>query len=461
MFTIEFDEKLIKQYQINCPRYTSYPTAVQFKTDFNEACYREAVKRSNNSQKPLSLYFHLPFCRTICYFCACNKWGTKDYSKADLYLDTLTREIALQADLFDVKNRLVKQIHWGGGTPNFLSIVQMQRLMTATRQYFKLASDSIGEYGIEVHPNFLKLEDVPALRALGFNRVSMGIQDFDPKVQRAVNRVQDPQKITDLFLAMRQANFKSISVDLMYGLPFQTVLGFQKTLSKIIELSPDRIVVFNYAHLPKLFKPQKQIKEADLPSANTRLKILQTVIKQLTEQGYVHIGMDHFAKQSDELACAQEKGTLHRTFQGYTTHAECDLIGMGVTAISQIQDSFAQNDKTLEGYDRKIQAKQLATFRGVRLTQDDHIRKAVIMQLACHFKVIFSRIEMDYKIVFKEYFKTELANLILFQQDGLVCLTEDGIVIMPKGRLLVRNICSVFDYYFNQKTHKQHHAKAI
>lgn len=448
--TIIFDIDLIHRYDKAGPRYTSYPTAVQFHSDFTETTYRQHIAQSNEEPlKPLSLYVHIPFCDTVCFYCACNKLATKDHSLAAPYLANLHQEIALQASLFN-SDRQVTQLHWGGGTPTFISHDEMQQLMRVITDHFQLADDEVGEYSIEIDPREASTETIVLLREIGFNRMSLGVQDFDPKVQKAVNRIQTEEQTFSILEVARQQGFKSISIDLIYGLPHQNKTSFSQTLDKIIAVKPNRISVFNYAHLPTLFKPQRRINESDLPSPVEKLAILQQTITQLTEAGYIYIGMDHFALPNDELAIAQREGTLYRNFQGYSTHADCDLIGLGTTSIGQVADSYGQNVKTMDEYAAKIRAQQLPVFRGISLTEDDKLRRQVITQLICHFTLSIPQIENRYQINFKNYFATEWQELAVMEQDGLIEQFDDRINILPAGRLLVRNICMVFDVYLRQ-----------
>jgi oxygen-independent coproporphyrinogen-3 oxidase len=448
---IVFDLNLINRYDKAGPRYTSYPTAVQFHQGFTETTYRQHAEQSNQVTplKPLSLYLHIPFCDTVCFYCACNKMVTKNHQLAQLYLPRLYREIAWQSALFH-SNRPVTQLHWGGGTPTFISHQEMQDLMHVIRQHFQLLNDDSGEYSIEIDPRETKSDTIALLRSLGFNRMSLGVQDFDAKVQQAVNRLQSEELTFQVLETARREGFKSISIDLIYGLPHQRVATFAATLAKIIAVKPNRISVFNYAHLPTLFKPQRRINQTDLPSPAEKLAILQQTIHQLTDAGYIYIGMDHFALPDDELAQAQRQGTLYRNFQGYSTHADCDLIGMGTTAISKVGDSYSQNVKTLEEYAAQIDAEHIPVFRGISLTADDKLRREVITQLICHFKLDIAALNEKYSIDFQHYFAKEPADLEQLQADGL--LTYDGkrIEILPAGRLLVRNICMTFDVYLRQ-----------
>ena len=423
---IVFDAALIRRYDQTGPRYTSYPTAVQFTEQFGADDYRAAARASNSREAPLSLYFHLPFCNTVCYYCACNKIVTANRQRVIPYLEQLHREIALQAALFD-RTRVVDQLHWGGGTPTFLNHDQMRALMNETRANFNLHNDDRGEYSIEVDPRAADAATIRLLRELGFNRLSLGVQDFDPAVQQAVNRIQSEAETLAVLAAARECGFRSVSFDLIYGLPKQTVASFAATLEKVITASPDRLSVFNYAHLPELFKTQRQINEADLPSAAVKLEILQHSIARLTAAGYVYIGMDHFAKPDDELAVAQREGGLYRNFQGYSTHADCDLVAMGITAIGRVGNTYSQNHKTLEAYGASITAGALPVFRGLALSPDDRLRRAVISRLICQFELDMAAIEAEFGIRFRDYFSFELTALTPLAADGLVTITGQTI----------------------------------
>ncbi len=452
--SIVFDETLIKKYEKSGPRYTSYPTAVQFHDQFGEADYKKWAEKTNGSNNPLSLYFHIPFCDTVCFYCGCNKVVTKDRTKTSPYLERVYKELELQSKLFD-SDRIVDQLHWGGGTPTFISHDEMRALMAKTRECFKLHDDDEGEYSIEIDPREVKHDTIALLRELGFNRMSLGVQDFEERVQIAVNRIQ-PKKITLATLeAAKREGFKSVSIDLIYGLPFQSTETFTRTLDGVIELQPDRLSVFNYAHLPELFKPQRRINEVDLPVPQEKLEILQMTIERLTNAGYVYIGMDHFAKPDDELAIAQRSGTLYRNFQGYSTHADCDLIGIGSTSIGQVGDCYAQNIKELDNYYETIDSGHLPVFRGVELDEDDKLRREVITQLICHFTLEKAKIENDWSIKFDEYFATELSELAEIEKDGLLKLSAGRIDVQPTGKLLIRNICMVFDKYLRQKKNQR------
>jgi oxygen-independent coproporphyrinogen-3 oxidase len=451
---IVFDLELIKRYDKSGPRYTSYPTAVQFHDGFGEAEYQRHAAASNAGGGPLSLYFHIPFCDTVCFYCGCNKVATKDRSRAAPYLQRVRRELEMQSALFD-RNRIVDQLHWGGGTPTFISHDEMRALMARTRECFTLHDDDTGEYSIEIDPREVKSDTIALLREIGFNRMSLGVQDFEEKVQIAVNRVQSDAQTLGALEAARREGFKSVSMDLIYGLPHQSVESFERTLERAIAIDADRLTVFNYAHLPEMFKPQRRINEADLPAPQVKLDILQMSIEKLTAAGYVYIGMDHFAKPDDELAVAQRDGTLYRNFQGYSTHSECDLIGLGATSIGMVGDSYAQNLKGLDEYYAAIDAGHLAIFRGVGLDKDDKLRRDVITRLICHFELDQASVEQAHGIVFKEYFANELQDLEGMQADGLLKLEGGRIEVQPAGKLLIRNICMVFDRYLREKQNQR------
>jgi len=449
--SVKFDLDLINRYDKSGPRYTSYPTALELHDGFGEQDYKQQIALSNERGGPLSLYFHIPFCDTVCYYCACNKIITKNREHAEPYLANLFKEIALQGALFDNK-RTVNQLHWGGGTPTFLDYAQMSRLMSATREHFNLKDDDSGEYSIEIDPRATDDHTIKQLRELGFNRISLGVQDFDPAVQQAVNRIQSEAQTFAVLESARKEGFRSTSIDLIYGLPLQTVASFSRTLDKILSVEPDRFSIFNYAHLPARFKTQRQINEADMPSAEVKLDILQMIMQRLQEAGYVYIGMDHFAKPDDELAIAQRENKLYRNFQGYSTHSDCDLIGLGITSIGRVADSYIQNVKDLVAYDARIAKGELPIFKGFVLNNDDRLRRAVITQLICHFSLSFAQIEQQYNIQFKDYFSQELQTLQAMQTDGLLTIDDKGIYVLTAGRLLIRNICMTFDRYLSTKT---------
>jgi len=447
-----FDAELIRRYDKSGPRYTSYPTAVQFHEKFQSNEYQEVARVSNEDPipRPLSLYFHLPFCATVCFYCGCNKIITNNRKRAEPYLERLHKEIAMHAELYD-DDRKVDQLHWGGGTPTFISPEQMRNLMAKTAKHFNLRDDDSGEYSIELDPREVKKETLSLLRELGFNRISLGVQDLHEDVQKAVNRIQ-PQDITEAVLtSARQEGFHSISMDLIYGLPLQTVESFSKTLDEVIKMSPDRLAIYNYAHMPSMFKVQRQINEAELPSANEKLEILHHAIDRMTAAGYVYIGMDHFAKPNDELTVAQKNGSLYRNFQGYSTHSGCDLIAMGVSSISKVGFTYSQNYRDTEAYIKSIDNDELPIFRGVQLDLDDVLRREVITRLICNFTLDCSAISKKHNINFNEYFVEEMDALKEMQDDGMLRINSDSLDVLPSGRLLIRNICSVFDIYNRQQ----------
>lgn len=446
-----WDEQLLERYDLAGPRYTSYPTAPQFRDDFAISELIKAIATSNSQQRPLSLYFHIPFCDTLCYYCGCNKVVTTHKSRAAPYLQQLIKELSLQSLMFD-RNRPVKQLHWGGGTPTFISDDEMSLLMNATREYFHLLDDDSGEYSIEIHPGRVTANTMHHLRKLGFNRVSMGIQDFDQKVQQAVNRFNSVEEVTALVKALRKQQFHSLSMDLIYGLPLQTTRSLGNTLSQVIDLAPDRISLFNYAHLPHLFKSQRLIKTEELPDARAKLTLLHNAIEQLENAGYIYLGMDHFAKPHDSLVLAQQAGKLQRNFQGYSTHGDCDMLALGVSSISALGDSYVQNAKDLKTYQKKLDAGQLPFVRGFTLNQEDKLRRFVINQLICHCRLDFQAIARKFGINPQAHFAEELAQLAPMADDGLLALDDGGIQVHNQGRLLIRRICMVFDQYLQQSS---------
>ena len=444
-----FDQELINRYDRPGPRYTSYPTAVEF---HNEFTIRDLLKAEGHS-KALSLYFHIPFCDTVCFYCACNKIATKDRSKAEPYLKALEQEMLMQANLLDWQ-RPVEQLHWGGGTPTFLSDEQMIWLMGRTKSLFNLLDNDEGQYSIEIDPREVSSATLGTIRKIGFNRLSLGLQDLDERVQIAVNRVQSAELTFGVMQQARELGFKSVSLDLIYGLPHQSWASFEKTLDKVIEARPDRLSIFNYAHMPTRFKPQRRINEADLPSAEEKLIIMHKTGEKLQAAGYVYIGMDHFALPDDELALAQKEGHLHRNFQGYTTHAHCDLLAFGVSSIGNVGNTFSQNVKTLDEYYAAIEKNTLPIERGLVLNRDDLIRQDVITRLICQFALNFNEIDQTWNIQSTDYFASELITLEQMQKDGLLELSEGGLQVTQPGRLLIRNICMVFDKYLPEAEHR-------
>ena len=455
--SVEFDAELLGRLGKSGPRYTSYPTADRFGAGFGYRDYLHAVAgvRTRGSKRPLSLYLHIPFCDTVCYYCACNKIVTKRRDKAALYLCYLKREIEMQGLLFAGMNE-VAQLHFGGGTPTYLSDEQMGDLMAHLRRSFRFAPDDAGEYSIEVDPRTVSADRVHSLRRQGFNRISLGVQDFDPEVQKAVNRVQPEHETRAVIDAARAAGFRSVSIDLIYGLPKQTLDTMRRTLDKVVAADPDRISVYHYAHMPHLFKPQRRINAADMPDSDTKLRMLQLCIEHLGAAGYVYIGMDHFAKPADDLAVAQRQGRLHRNFQGYSTHADTDLVSCGVSSISAVGATYSQNVKTLDEYYDALDANELPVARGARLSMDDLLRRAIIQKLMCQFELSVSAIEQAFPIVFEQYFANELAQLRQLERDGLVSLGPEWLSVTMKGRLLIRNVCMVFDRYLAERTGPRH-----
>ncbi len=448
--SVEFDAQLIRKLSQVGPRYTSYPTADRFTSDFGYRDYLQAVTgvRTRSTTHPLSLYIHIPFCESICYYCACNKIVTKDRSKAATYLSYLKREIEMHGRLLVGANQ-IEQLHFGGGTPTYLNDAQMEDLMAHLRRWFSFSSDANGEYSIEVDPRTVTRERVHALRRQGFNRISLGVQDFDANVQKAVNRIQPESETLEIISAAREAQFRSVSIDLIYGLPKQNLITMNQTLAKVIAADPDRISIYKYAHLPHIFKAQRRIAEADLPDTETKLDMLALCIKRLTEAGYVYIGMDHFAKPTDDLAIAQRQGRLHRNFQGYSTHVGADLISCGISAISAVGATYSQNVKTLDEYYEHIEQNELPIARGVKLSMDDLLRRIIIQMLMCNFELSVGSIELAYPVSFNIYFASELEKLRELEQSRLLTIDDEWISITPKGRLLIRNVCMVFDKYLN------------
>lgn len=441
---------LINRYDLSGPRYTSYPTAIQFDPALSPEQLVQAGQDSSDSNAPLSLYFHIPFCTHVCYFCACNKMITRNKKRAAPYLAELYKEMATLSDYYS-NDRIVNQLHWGGGTPSFISDDEMRELMAQTRKHFKLRDDDKGDYSIEIDPREADAQRMKVIRELGFNRISLGVQDIEIEVQKAVNRIQPIEMSEEIITSARELGFKSINIDLIYGLPHQTIDSFSRTVDKIIELSPDRLSVFNYAHMPDRFRSQSHIKNEDLPSPGDKLIILEKTINQLIDAGYQYIGMDHFAKPDDELAIAQREGQLHRNFQGYTTHSDCDLVAMGVSAISQIGDVYYQNEHDLKLYQNSVAEKAQAIKRGVILSEDDRIRRRVITQLICHFNLDPRTIEAEFSIDFDQYFAEEQQLIQQFTDDGLVTVNDRVIEVTPSGRLLIRRICMTFDAYMSKQ----------
>lgn len=460
VFDLEVDLDLIRRLDRTGPRYTSYPSADRFSEDFDTDTYAAWIKKRDlgGRLRPLSLYFHLPFCNTLCWFCGCNKVITNDKGQSVTYVGYLLRELAMQAELFG-DHREVMQIHWGGGTPTFLPADQMQRLMDATRQYFDVQEDA--EISIEIDPRRVEPEQMSMMASLGFNRISVGVQDFDPKVQKAVNRIQSVEQTRNVIVSGRANGVISVNLDLIYGLPHQTVETFTRTLEQVLELNPDRLSIYNYAHMPALFKPQRMIREADLPSPETKLQLLKLAITTLLDAGYVYIGMDHFAKADDELAIAQRHGHLQRNFQGYSTHADCDLVAMGISAIGKIGPTYSQNVRDLDTYYDRLDNRQLPIMRGLQLSRDDLLRRNIIHGLMCHFAISLEDLNTAHLIDFHDYFASAIEQLREYEREGLLTLDDKWLIITPKGRLLIRNICMVFDKYLAEKEAARKYSRVI
>jgi oxygen-independent coproporphyrinogen-3 oxidase len=454
------DPVLIRQHDVSGPRYTSYPTADRFVDAFGETEVQQWLARRSigGASQPMSLYVHLPFCDTLCYYCGCNKVVTRDHSKSAKYIKYLEKELALLSPSLGGACE-IGQMHWGGGTPTFLTREEMRALVAAIDRRFRRAPDC--ESAIEVDPRRVAPGTLEFLAGLGFNRVSIGVQDFDSQVQKAVHRIQGEDETRRVVGEARASGFRSVNIDLIYGLPRQTLDGFNRTLDQVIALDPDRIALYSYAHLPRVFKPQRRIAEADLPPAETKLQILSLAIGRLTRAGYLYIGMDHFARPDDELARAQSQGRLQRNFQGYSTRRGSDLIGLGVSAIGAIGPTYYQNQKRLEDYYAALDAGHLPVARGIELTQDDLLRRAVIHGLACHFRLSIESVELSHLVDFRRYFAPEMTRLRALEAEGLVELQPDWILVTPKGRLLVRVVCAVFDRYLREREARAQYSKVI
>ena len=451
----DFDFSLLDKYNINGPRYTSYPTALEFGSDFTNNTFEAAVLGSES--KRLSLYLHIPFCHSLCYYCGCNKIVTRHQYKADVYLDYLIKELEQRSALF--KDHLVEQIHFGGGTPSFLTAQQFERVMASIAANFQMAE--VKEVSIEIDPREIELDYLDELKRLGFNRLSFGVQDTNLEVQEAINRIQDTNFIAQLIQRARALNIDSINLDVIYGLPHQSRDSFQNTLNDIVALAPDRISLFSYAHLPERFSAQRKIKDQWLPQGREKLNLMLDAINFITANNYVAIGMDHFAKPNDDLAIAQKQWRLHRNFQGYTTKGEADLLGLGVSSISQVGNAFSQNDKVLKDYYKNIDEIGISVSKGVMTDRDDKIRGEVIKTLMCNFRLDMAEISQKFEIDFAQYFADELASLSDFIQDGLVDCQGSEIIVLPHARLLVRIIVMTFDKYMRRQLNMQRYSRVI
>jgi oxygen-independent coproporphyrinogen-3 oxidase len=454
------DPALIRKYDVSGPRYTSYPTADRFIEAFGEDDRRRWLARRNIGAfaLPLSVYVHLPFCERICWYCACNKLATRDHGRSAKYLGSLEKELALLEPLLG-EDRRICQMHWGGGTPTFLSDEEIARLRRMLDARFRAVEGA--EASIEIDPRSCTPGRMARIAGLGFNRVSIGVQDFDPAVQAAVHRVQSEDETRCVVEEARASGIRSVNLDLIYGLPRQSEQSFAATLDKVIDIAPERVALYSYAHLPAVFKPQRRIDAAELPSADEKLAILTLAIERLAGAGYAYIGMDHFARPDDELALAQRQGRLQRNFQGYSTHPEADLVGLGVSAIGRIGPTYSQNLKRLDDYTAALDAGRLPVWRGIELTRDDLVRRAVIQALMCHFRVSIESIELAHLIDFRDYFAGELASLRALEGEGLLELGDEWIEVTPRGRLLVRAICMVFDRYLAEHRRQQAYSKVI
>ena len=454
--------ELLTRFDVSGPRYTSYPTADRFVDAFGEDEYVLALQQRRQSSvgkaMPLSVYVHIPFCESLCYYCACNKIITKHHDRADVYLRYLNREIELHTAHCGV-GQMVSQIHLGGGTPTFLSDEGLRDLMGMLRSHFTLVPG--GEYSIEVDPRTVDADRLALLHELGFNRLSFGVQDFDPEVQKAVHRIQPTEQVFALVASARAIGFDSINVDLIYGLPKQTPDSFDRTLAQVAELRPDRIALYAYAHLPERFKPQRRIVWADLPMASAKVSMLARSLEAFSAAGYVYVGMDHFALPDDALAIAKRQGRLHRNFQGYSTQPDCDLIALGVSAIGRVGATYSQNAKTHDDYYDRLNQGHLPVVRGLALTRDDLVRRAVIMALMCQGELLFEPIEQSWLIDFRTYFAPELEQLTEMAGQGLVTLGPDGVEVTDMGWYFVRGIAMVFDRYLQADKNRARFSRII
>jgi oxygen-independent coproporphyrinogen-3 oxidase len=455
-------EDLLRRFDVPGPRYTSYPTADRFVEAFEVEDYALALKQRRTGAAamalPLSLYVHIPFCESLCYYCACNKIITRHHDRAASYLRYLSREADLHTAQLGL-GQVVSQLHLGGGTPTFMSDAELRELMAMLRRNFILTSG--GEYSIEIDPRTFDASRLDTLAQLGFNRLSFGVQDFNPAVQKAVHRTQPYEQVSGLIQAARQRKFRSINVDLIYGLPRQSPESFSRTLAQVLELRPERIALYAYAHLPERFKPQRRLNAVELPSGAAKVAMFSRSMAAFTEAGYVYVGMDHFALPSDSLAVAKRQGRLHRNFQGYSTQPDCDLIGLGVSSIGRIGATYSQNAKTLEEYCDFLDQGRFAVVRGLGLSRDDLVRRAVIMALMCQGQVLFESIELGYLIEFCSYFSSEIEALHDLADQGLVTLDEFGIHVTATGWIFVRAVAMIFDRYLQTDRTRARFSKII
>jgi oxygen-independent coproporphyrinogen-3 oxidase len=462
MHSLVLNPELLRRYDVAGPRYTSYPTADRFVEAFGEAEYVQALaqRRDGLAAKayPLSLYVHIPFCESLCYYCACNKIITKHHERGAEYLRYLEREVDLNVAHLG-QGQMVSQLHLGGGSPTFLSDEELAQLMTMLRRNFQFAPG--GEYSVEIDPRTVTRDRLAALAAQGFNRLSFGVQDFEPVVQKAVHRIQPAEQVFDLVAASRELGFESVNVDLIYGLPMQTPETFERTLAQVVTLHPDRIALYAYAHLPERFKPQRRIHAEDLPPAASKLVMLSSAMRVLIAAGYVYVGMDHFALPTDALAVAKRQGRLHRNFQGYSTQPDCDLVALGVSSIGRVGATFSQNVKTLDEYYDLLNRGRLPVARGMALTRDDLVRRTVIMALMCQGSVTFESVDLAHLVEFKKYFASELVVLAAMQDQGLLTIDDAGIYVTELGWFFVRGVAMVFDKYLQANNNRARFSKII
>ncbi len=457
-----FNPQLIERYDTTGPRYTSYPTAVQFHEGFDAIAYRRFTDASNAEliPRPLSLYVHLPFCQSLCYYCACTKKITRRPDHGQAYLKQLFTEIEMQGQWFD-PDRKVLQLHLGGGTPTFFDNSQLEALMDQLGRRFSLLKAGVREYAIEIDPRTVDIGRLRHLQMLGFNRISMGVQDFDPNVQKAVNRIQDESETLELIAGAQEMGFASVSVDLIYGLPLQTPATFRKTIETVISARPNRLAIYNYAHLPQMFRAQRMINAEHIPNPATKLALLELTVGKLTEAGYVYIGMDHFALPDDELTIAQKEGRLQRNFQGYSTFRECDLVGLGMSSIGKIGDCYAQNLKEIPAWQSALSAGEIPIWRGLILSTEDRLRRMIIESIMCRGELKFPEYENCFGLEFTEHFAPEMEVLKRQAEDGLLELDEDGFTVTPAGRLLLRSVAMVFDEYLAPSTENRRFSHVI
>jgi oxygen-independent coproporphyrinogen-3 oxidase len=462
MHSLVLNPELLQRYDVAGPRYTSYPTADRFVEAFGETDYLQALEQRRDgvgaNAYPLSLYVHIPFCESLCYYCACNKIITKHHARGAEYLHYLEREVDLNVAHLG-QGQVVSQLHLGGGSPTFLSDEELTQLMTMLRRNFQFAPG--GEYSVEIDPRTVTRERLAHLAEQGFNRLSFGVQDFEPAVQKAVHRIQPAEQVFDLVAASRELGFESVNVDLIYGLPMQTPETFERTLKQVTQLRPDRIALYAYAHLPERFKPQRRIHTQDLPPAASKLVMLSSAMRVLMACGYVYVGMDHFALPTDALAVAKRQGRLHRNFQGYSTQPDCDLVALGVSSIGRVGPTFSQNVKTLDEYYDLLNQGRLPVVRGMALTRDDLVRRTVIMALMCQGRVLFESVELSHLVDFKQYFATEMDTLTAMQEQGLLTLDESGIQVTELGWFFVRGVAMVFDKYLQADKNRARFSKII